>query len=88
MLFHLFKKHLHSIDPENQGVQDLVFEVVADYMLHLMGQGNIPQHMLDTLETDLREEVIDIYRKVTYGHLNLKSYIESQNRKSKTSRSS
>ena len=86
MLYHFFKKHLNSIDPENEGVQELVYEVVADYMLHLMGQGNIPQHMLDTLETDLREEVIDIYRKVTYGHLNLKSYLEAQERKNKKTR--
>lgn len=88
MLFSLFKKHLHSIDPENQGVQDLVYEVVGEYMAHLMSQGNIPHHLLDTLETDLREEVIEIYRKVTYGHLNLKSYLDSQNQKSKRTRAS
>lgn len=83
VLFNIFKKHLHGIDPEEQGVQDLVYEVVGEYMAHLMGQGNIPHHLLDTLEEDLREEVIEIYRKVTYGHLNLKSYLDSQNQKSK-----
>ena len=79
-LFEIFKKHLNQIDPETQGVQDLVYEVVGDYMAQLMKQGHIPQPMLDTLETDLREEVLEIYRKVTYGHLNLKSYAESQKR--------
>ena len=81
VLFELFKKHLQQIDPETQGVQDLVYEVVGDYIAYLMKQGNIPHHHLDDLETDLREEVLEIYRKVTYGHLNLKSYKESQKNK-------
>lgn len=88
ILYQYFKKHLHQLDPENQGVQDLVYEVVGDYMAHLMSTGTIPHHLMDTLETDLREEVIDIYRKVTYGHLNLKSYLDSINRKTKNQRSS
>src|SRR6476469_1206376 len=87
-LFEIFKKHLKAIDPETQGVQDLVYEVVGDYMAHLMKQGHIPHHLLDNLETDLREEVLEIYRKVTYGHLNLKSYKEAEKQKSKIPRSS
>lgn len=77
-LFSIFKKYLDLIDPDNQGVQDLVYEVVGEYMAHLMAKGNIPHHLLDSLETDLREEVIEIYRKVTYGHLNLKAYKDAQ----------
>jgi len=83
-LIEIFKKHLNQIDPETQGVQDLVYEVVGDYISYLMRQGNIPQNMLDPLETDLREEVLEIYRKITYGHLNLKSYKEAQKNKAKT----
>ena len=88
VLFEIFKKHLHSLDPETQGVQDLVYEVVGDYMAYLMKQGNVPHFFLDSMETDLREEVLEIYRKVTYGHMNLKSYLDSQKRKNKISRSS
>ena len=88
VLFEIFKKHLDQIDPDSQGVQDLVYEVVGEYMAHLMKKGHIPQPMLDTLETDLREEVLEIYRKVTYGHLNLKSYKDAQKRKVKISRTS
>ncbi len=87
-LLKIFKKHLNQIDPDNQGVQDLVFEVVAEYMADLMKKGNVPHHMLDSLETDLREEVIEIYRKVTYGHMNLRSYKDSQQRKSKPNKAS
>lgn len=87
-LFEIFKKQMQNLDPDTQGVQDLVFEVVAEYISHLMKQGHIPHPMLDSLETDLREEVLEIYRKVTYGHLNLKEYKEAQKRKVKVPRSS
>ncbi len=87
-LLKIFKKHLEQIDGENQGIEDLVHEVVAEYIHHLMKKGHIPHYMLDTLETDLREEVIEIYRKITYGHMNLKSYKDSQKAKVKLPRSS
>jgi len=87
-LLKIFKKHLDRLDSDTQGVQDLVFEVVTDYISYLMKKGNIPHYMMDTLETDLREEVLEIYRKVTYGHLNLKSYKDSQKMKTKLPRSS
>jgi hypothetical protein len=87
-LMKLFKKHLESIDPEHQGVEDLVYEVVGDYIAYLMKKGHIPHHLLDTLETDLREEVLEIYRKVTYGHMNLKEYKQAQQGKIKLPRSS
>ena len=87
-LFRLFKKHLDAIDPDTQGVQDLVYDVVGDYMAYLMKKGHVPHYMLDSLETDLREEVLEIYRKVTYGHMNLKSYKDSLKSKMKMPRSS
>jgi hypothetical protein len=87
-LLKLFKKHLQNIDPDAQGVEDLVYEVVGDYMAYLMKKGHIPHHMMDTLECDLREEVLEIYRKVTYGHMNLKSYKDAQKAKIKLPRSS
>ena len=87
-LFKIFKKHLELLDPETQGVPELVYEVVGEYMASLMEQGHIPHHMLDSLEMDLREEVLEIYRKVTYGHLNLKDYKKSQERKARSVKSS
>ena len=82
-LHDLFKKHLSLLDPETQGVEELVYEVVGDYMAYLMKQGNIPASQMDTLETDLKEEVLEIYRKVTYGYLNLKDYKSAQKMKGK-----
>jgi hypothetical protein len=83
-LHEIFRKHLKKINPETHGLDDLVYEVVGEYMAVLLSQGNIPQYMMDTVETDLREEVIEMYRKTTYGFLNLKEYLQTI--KNKTSK--
>lgn len=85
-LLDIFKAHLREIDTDTDGVQDLIYNTVGDYMAHLMSIGNIPEHMLDTLENDLRDEVMDIYRKITYGFLTLKDYKAAQQLKVKKSR--
>ena len=77
-LHDIFKKYLNDIDPDKDGVTDLVHNVVSEYILILMGKGNIPHYLLDQLETDIREEVVEIYRKMTYGHLTLKSFKDAQ----------
>lgn len=73
-LHHIFKKHLSKIDSQTKTEKDLIFDVVADYIFHLMRIGNIPQHALSVLEDDLKEEVIEIYRKTTYGFHNLHQF--------------
>jgi hypothetical protein len=73
----IFKRRLSLVDVDKETVQDLIFEVVAEYMAYLMSIGNIPQYLLDNLESDLKEEVIEIYRKTTYGYLTLKDFKEA-----------
>jgi hypothetical protein len=73
----IFRQQLKKMDPETQGVEDLVYEVVGTYMAKLLERGNIPQYLMDTVESDLREEVLEMYRKTTYGFLNLKEYLLS-----------
>ena len=82
-LHDLFKNHIALINPDTQSVEDLVYEVVGDYMAHLMKEGHIPATHMDALETDLKEEVLEIYRKVTYGYMNLKDYKAAQKSKGK-----
>ena len=57
-----------------QTADDLVHDVVGEYMFALMLQGHIPQKFLDQLEHDLNEEVHDILRKKTYGSTSLRDY--------------
>lgn len=63
---------------------ELITEVVAQYMFELMKTGDVPQHSLDTLETYLQEEALDIYRKKTYGYLSFKEYKNSKSQKQQT----
>ena len=87
LLYSILKKHLDLIDPHKENVQDLIYEVVGEYMAELMAMGNIPQYLLDIVESDLREEVLDMYRKTTYGFLTLKDFKEGQTAKKRRHKS-
>ncbi len=78
-LFDTFDRHLKNPIREDETGEDLIFTVVVEYILHLMEEGNIPQDQMDFLELDLKEEVRDIYKKVTYGYATLKQFRESKN---------
>lgn len=81
ILHSIFEKHMMDLSRPHQTQEEMIFDVVAAYIFHLMELGNIPHHVLDLLETDLTEEVTDIYRKKTYGFLNLQEYRNSRVRK-------
>ncbi|MBO9665403.1 MAG: DNA-dependent DNA polymerase [Bdellovibrio sp.] len=53
---------------------DFVNRVVMIYALQLMKQGNIPMDYMEEVLEDLEAEVIEIYRKKTYGFLTLEEY--------------
>lgn len=73
-LVEIVRIYLLSLDPKTNGMKDIIYHSVGDYIAELMGQGNIPQTFLDSLEEDLNEEVTAIYRKITYGFLTFKEY--------------
>lgn len=73
-LFDILQNQIQSCDPETMNETQVIYETVAAYILHLMGQGNIPQESLDEIEDDIKEEVRIMYRKLTYGSLSLKDY--------------
>ncbi len=52
----------------------LITRVVESYILALKTQGFIPPKFIKILEEDLKEEVQEMYRKKTYGHMELASY--------------
>lgn len=87
-LFEIFKKQLVLIDPEKQTLADLVYEVVGEYMAHLLENGNIPHHMLDQVEADLKEEVVDMFLKTNYGSLKLTDSIATAKLKALKNRAS
>lgn len=50
-------------------MEEFVHNVVADYMFYLMNVGHIPTKVCDALETDLKEEVLELYQKLKAGPL-------------------
>lgn len=81
LLIQLVKEWSLKLDPKSATLEDLLYHVVGDFMADLMNQGNIPQQSLDHLEIDLKEEVIEIYRRVSYGSLNFTEYLLRQKEK-------
>jgi hypothetical protein len=74
-LYSIFEQHLFTALVEGETTDDLLVRVVTDYVGHLKASGTvIPHSHLSTLESDLREEVLEMFRKKTYGHFDLTSY--------------
>jgi hypothetical protein len=73
-LLEIFEKYIQDLSRPHQSHEELIYDVVAAYIFHLMEIGNIPAQVLDDLEKDIRDEVIEIYRKKTYGYLSLHEY--------------
>lgn len=70
----IFKKYLTSSDYQQAEVDEIIYHTVGDYISRLMSRGNIPHYLLDQIEADLNEEVLEMYRKTTYGYSSLQEY--------------
>lgn len=74
-LYVIFEKHLMTALVEDETLEEFLDCVVMKYMGHLRtNETVIPVSHVSTIETDLREEVLEMVRKKTYGHYNLASY--------------
>jgi len=85
-LIQIIEEHLADDSQPEQSAEDLLYNAVAEYIFQLMNQGNIPHFLLDSLEVDLREEALIIYRKKTYGSASLQEF-RSRKAKRKNSNS-
>ncbi len=74
-LYSVFEKHLMTALVEDETTDSFLDRVVTGYIGHLQTRGTtIPQAFRETLETDLKDEVLEMLRKKTYGHYDLASY--------------
>ena len=74
LLFSIFEKQLHTCLLLEETEDVLIQKVVETYITSLKTQGFVHPKYLKTLTDDLKEEVLEMYRKKTYGHLELASY--------------
>lgn len=83
-LYQLFTKRLHQFEDLSESSQDFIQRLAKEFFLKLTEAGHVPQTLRDTVLADIEDEVIEMYRKKTYGHSTLKAY-RSQNTKSRVS---
>ena len=81
LLFQIFHQHLHDPDCQIESGKEFIQKVVGTYLLFISRAGNIPNgHLQDVIE-DLQAEVLEMYRKKTYGHYSLKEYRDTLKKK-------
>jgi hypothetical protein len=77
LLFQIFQQHLHNPDCKIVSSKEFIQKVVRTYLIFLSGAGSIPQGLVEDVIEDLEAEVLEMYRKKTYGFYNLKEYRSS-----------
>ena len=82
-LYHIFDQQLHCFDKKAETAQDLIRRVASHYTLGLLRVGSIPFHFLETIIDDIEAEVVEMYRKKTYGFVSLEEYRKSLKKRQK-----
>jgi hypothetical protein len=66
-LFEIFDRHHLEGKWRSHSEEEFIFRIVEEYVMELICVGHIPLGYLETIREDLEAEVIDMYRKKTYG---------------------
>lgn len=81
-LYLVFEEHLHSGLYDDQPAEKLIKDVVDFYWESLNRKGYIPQRMHELMRLDLLQDVHDMLRAKTYGHVGIGEYNKNRLRKS------
>lgn len=73
-LFQLMLQRLQREDLPKETQEEFMVETIASYMAELMELGFIPYHLMSKIEEDLKEELLEMFRKKTYGSINLSDF--------------
>lgn len=73
-LYQLFIKRLHQFEDIEESSQDFVQRLAREFFLKLTEDGHVPQSHRESILEDIEDEVIEMFRKKTYGHSTLKAY--------------
>jgi hypothetical protein len=77
-LYQLFEQHLLNALVEEESTEEFVNRVVQDYIAGFGEHALISRQHLPMVQDDLREEVMEMLRKKTYGHYSLKEFRKAQ----------
>lgn len=81
LLFQIFQHQLHDPECKIQCNKEFITKVVNTYMVFLNYSGNIPGNLRDSVVEDLEAEVLEMFRKTTYGFFNLIEYRDGRAKK-------
>ena len=70
----IFQQLISDVTRPQETHEEFIFRVVESYVLELIRENHIPIPYLDQIQKDLEDEVLEIYRKTTYGHYSLEDY--------------
>lgn len=73
-LFNLLYEAIHDESQPHEDGGELVHRVVQSYIAVLMSSGFVPAFALSEVVEDIEIEAVNIYRKLTYGHFDLKEF--------------
>ena len=73
-LYLYFERHLNCIDSCEKSQQEFVVKVVNEYFSDLKKMGFILDKHIEEVRSDIEADVLDMLRKKTYGHFNLRAY--------------
>lgn len=73
-LIRIMMTQLKETSNMRESSSQFVRRIVNIYTLHLLEKGNIPTQFIDEIMSDVEAEVVEMYRKKTYGYLTLEEY--------------
>lgn len=73
-LYEIFNTQLHEIQSIHETAHELIRSVSQMYALNLMQKAHLPGLFFEDVMHDIESEVLEMYRKKTYGHSSLQDY--------------
>lgn len=73
-LHELFTRMLCQTENLSETAPQFIRRVAVAYSLDLLRRGDIPQEFRTDVQDDLEAEVLEMYRKTTYGFVSLREY--------------
>jgi len=88
LLYSIFEHYLFNALVENETTEEFLAHVVREYLNRLAKNGAIAHGHLDSIEEDLRDEILEMLRKKTYGHYSLSEFRKAHTEKQRPSSAS
>ncbi len=73
-LYKIFSRQLEECHNISERSQEFIRKVVHLYTIQLTKMANIPLQVMDDVISEIEQEVVEMYRKKTYGFITLEEY--------------